>query len=325
MFTLKKQKDKPFVILQLTDLQIIDPSQRCAPDRLRQDEIDKWQDVNKCAFNQLKKLVRMTKPDWIIHTGDQIYGEFDGKGSSFKKFVRLMESFRIPWSFVNGNHDGEIVVPWNGRDYKCGKGCEWQANYIKNHTKYCLYEQGNKKMGFGNYYIKLKEGNKTIWSFIMMDTHGARNEGIGPNSYQKRWLKRVLDNINKDKPINNFMFYHIPNYEFVLAGTKYYGDQIFTITTDGSKNERGDCGENKEKVCFFKDESFWEYLKQQGSTKAIFVGHDHINDSSIEYEGIRLTYGVKLGSYDYHDEKIQGATKITIDDGDYDVKQIFIK
>lgn len=323
MFTLKKAKNKPFVILQLTDLQIIDPNQRCALDRLREDEINKWQDVNECGFNQVKQLVNMVKPDWIIHTGDQIYGEFDGKGTSFKKFVRLMESFRIPWSFVNGNHDGEIIVPWKDKSYKCGKGCKWQADYIKKHTKYCLYESGDRSMGFGNYYIRLKEGNKTIWSFIMMDTHGAREEGIGPYPSQMKWLKRVFNNLNKNGPVNNFMFYHIPNYEFVLAATKYYGDQICTITTNGTKNERGDFGENKERVCFFKDGSFWNYIKAQGSTKAIFVGHDHINDSSIEYEGIRLTYGVKVGTYDYHDQ--QGANKITIDDGDYDIKQIFTK
>ena len=297
----------------------------CAPDRLRQDEIDKWQDVNECGFNQIKKLVDLVKPDWIIHTGDQIYGEFDGKGTSFKKFVKLMESFKIPWSFVNGNHDGEIVIPWKGQNYKCGKGCQWHADYIKKHTKYCLYEPGDTKMGFGNYYTRLKEGNKTIWSFIMMDTHGAREEGIGPYNSQKTWLKRVFNNLNKNYPVNNFMFYHIPNYEFVLAGLKYYGEQIFTITTDGSKNERGDFGENKEKVCFFKDEDFWNYLKAEGHTKAIFVGHDHINDSSIEYEGIRLTYGVKLGKYDYHDDKMQGANIITINDDGYDVEQIFLK
>ena len=67
---------------------------------------------------------------------------------------------------------------------------------------------------------------------------------------------------------------------------------------------------------------FWNYIKSQGSTKAIFVGHDHINDSSIEYEGIRLTYGAKVGTYDYHDQ--QGANKITINDDGYDIEQIFI-
>ena len=52
------------------------------------------------------------------------------------------------------------------------------------------------------------------------------------------------------------------------------------------------------------------------------MGHDHVNDSSIEYEGIRLTYGVKVGTYDYHNQ--QGATKITIFKDGYDIEQILL-
>ena len=319
MFTLKKRKNKPFVILQLTDLQVIDPRQKCAPDRLNDEETKLFADFDKCAFNQVRKLVKMVKPDWIIHTGDQVYGEFDGNGSAFKKYVKLMESFKIPWSFINGNHDGEVTTQWHGQTYRCGKGYPWQTEYIKNHTKYCLYEAGNKRMGFGNYYIRLKEGNKIIWSFVMMDTHGVRDfEEPGINQHQIKWLKGVFNKLNS----NCFMFYHIPNYEFKLASQKYYGDEICTITTDGSKNERGDFGENKEKICLFQNEIFWNTLKEPGTVKAVFVGHDHVNTSSIEYEGIRLTYGIKVGIFDYHDQ--QGANKITINNDGYDIEQILL-
>lgn len=321
MFTLKKKKNAPFVILQLTDLQIIDPKQKCAPNRLFDEETALYEDFDSCGFNQVKKLVKMVKPDWIIHTGDQVYGEFDKSGSAFKKFVRLMESFKIPWSFVNGNHDGEELIKWNNQTYRCGKGYEWQANYIKTHTKYCLYELGDKKMGYGNYFIRLKEGKKTIWSFVMMDSHGTRGfEKLGINSYQTKWLKKVFGQLNKNKPINNFMFYHIANYEFYLASKKYYGDEICTITTDGTKNKRGDFGENKEKICYFENDVFWDLLKNKGNTKAVFVGHNHINNSSIEYDGIRLTFGTKVGIFDYYQQ--QGANKITITEDGYNIEQI---
>ena len=323
MFTLKKKKDKPFVILQLTDLQVIDPHQRCAPDRLREDEVKVWEDVDECAFNQVRQLVNMVKPDWIIHTGDQVYGEFDRKGTSFKKYVKLMESFKIPWSFVFGNHDGEITTTWKDKKYVAGRGHEWQCNYIKKHTKYCLFEQGKKELGYGNYYIKLKEENTTIWSFILLDTHGTRDfENAGINKYQMKWLKRMFCSLNKNEHKNKFLFYHIPNYEFKLAAEKYYGNEIFKISSDGSKNQRGDFGENKERICLFRNDDFWELLKQDGYIKSIFVGHDHVNDSSIEYEGIRLTYGVKVGTYDYHNQ--QGATKITIFIDGYDIEQILL-
>jgi len=323
MFTLKKSKNKPFVILQLTDLQIIDPKQKCSPDRLNEEGTKHFNDFDACGFNQIKKLVKMIKPDWIIHTGDQVYGEFDGSGKSFKRFVKLMDSFKIPWSYVNGNHDGEETIKWNGEFYKCGKGYKWQANYIKKHAKYCLYESGDEKMGFGNYYIKLKEDGKTIWSFVMLDTHGTRGlEKLGINNYQIKWLKKAFNSINRKDKINNFMFYHIPNYEFYLASHKYYGNEICEISTDGSKNQRGDFGQNKEKITFFENPELWKIMKTIGNTKAVFVGHNHINNSSIEYEGIRLTYGTKVGIFDYYDQ--QGANKITINNDDYDIEQILL-
>ncbi|MDE6232130.1 MAG: hypothetical protein K2M60_02105, partial [Lachnospiraceae bacterium] len=59
-----------------------------------------------------------------------------------------------------------------------------------------------------------------------------------------------------------------------------------------------------------------------GSTKAMFCGHDHYNNLSVEYKGIRLTYGYSI---DYlampgieDDTEQRGATLITIDrNGDY--------
>lgn len=31
-----------------------------------------------------------------------------------------------------------------------------------------------------------------------------------------------------------------------------------------------------------------------GSTSGFFCGHDHYNNASIEYKGIRLTYGMSI-------------------------------
>lgn len=63
------------------------------------------------------------------------------------------------------------------------------------------------------------------------------------------------------------------------------------------------------------------------STKAFFCGHDHYNNMSLEYKGIRLTYGMSI---DYlampgisKDTKQRGGTLITIhDDSSYDIKQV---
>ena len=64
-----------------------------------------------------------------------------------------------------------------------------------------------------------------------------------------------------------------------------------------------------------------------GSTKGFFCGHDHYNNLSVEYKGIRLTYGMSI---DYlvepgiaRDTKQRGATLITSHkDSSIDIKQI---
>ena len=66
---------------------------------------------------------------------------------------------------------------------------------------------------------------------------------------------------------------------------------------------------------------------QLKSTKGMFCGHDHYNNMSLEYKGIRLTYGMSI---DYlampgiaRDTKQRGATLITVHkDSTIDIEQI---
>ena len=64
-----------------------------------------------------------------------------------------------------------------------------------------------------------------------------------------------------------------------------------------------------------------------GSTTGVFCGHDHYNNMSLEYKGIRLTYSMSI---DYlampgieHDTAQRGAELITIHpDASWDLVQI---
>ena len=57
---------------------------------------------------------------------------------------------------------------------------------------------------------------------------------------------------------------------------------------------------------------FFDVVKELGSTKHMIAGHDHDNDYSIVYEGIRLTYAVKVGRGCYFTEDMMGGTTLTI-------------
>ncbi len=329
-FTLEKQSGKDFKILQLTDIQIIDPSSQPYPGRINDSFNGIWADKDKCAFNLIKELVNETKPDYIVLTGDNVYGQFDGRGTNFKALVKLMESFQIPWSFVNGNHDGEYeITDTKGNTITCGKGMQWQGEYAMQNTKYCLYELGNEEMGYGNYTVLLTENKKPVYSFSFFDTHGCLGYDI-PRIYESQtdWFKSEITKINESAKtkVPNFIFLHIPLFQFSLAMNSLGFDDIGVVTEDGYPNEDGNYGKNCERVSYITSYTFWDLIKELDCTKGIFAGHDHVNNSSIMYEGIRLTFGTKTGIYDYHNLDQQGGTLITIkDDGNFSVEPIYKK
>jgi len=332
-FMLKKKSNQPFKILQLTDIQLIDPNQEPYPGRLPAIDFTKhWDDTSYCVFNLVRRLIKETSPDYIVITGDNVYGQFDASGERFKEFISTMDSFEIPWSFVNGNHDGEYVIQDPvGNKVKCGRGMEWQADYVKENGKYCLYEAGKPVMGVGNYIVHLlNENNKEIFNFIFMDSHaciGYQDGGI--TDEQVEWYEEVINKANSiaNRIVPNFCFMHIGIEQFNQAVQMLGGEgSLIEITTDGSIDKNGNFGANYEKACLIKAPKYWQKIKELGSTKGLFVGHDHINNSSIMFEGVRLTYGTKTGTYDYHNVNQQGGTLISInDDSTFDVKPILMK
>lgn len=118
------------------------------------------------------------------------------------------------------------------------------------------------------------------------------------------------------------LFFHIPLQQYRIA---------YELYEKGSAEVKYYFGENGEtminKVCASNYPSkIFDAAKEYG-TKAMFCGHDHYNNMSLEYQGIRLTYGMSI---DYlampnidKDIKQRGATLITIDNkSDFDIKQV---
>lgn len=57
----------------------------------------------------------------------------------------------------------------------------------------------------------------------------------------------------------------------------------------------GFAGEGDDRVCCSEEVSpLFDAVLRLGSTKGIFCGHDHLNNWSVEYKGVRLTYGMSV-------------------------------
>lgn len=317
----EKQPGKDFVVLNLTDVQYND-----------------FLDVGKRKFTEdtITQVIHEVQPDLITLTGDQVWAAFTK--NSVKDFIKFMDSFQIPWAPVNGNHDGEGNVDLN-----------WIADRYEE-SEYCVFRKGpNNIGGIGNYVINVMENGVIVHSLIMMDSGASRNYSAlsdedAITSYQLdenfelskdadgnyvprkighdyeflslaqiAWYQWNLDgiaryNAAKDAAMpESSLFIHIPLPEYYTAYVEYL--------LSGRDESYGAFGALREDVCCPKINSgMFDALLEKGSTKYVFAGHDHTNDLSLVYKGIRLTYALKTGDRCSMAEGVNGGTVITVGD-----------
>ena len=282
--SLIKRDGEDFRILVLTDIQLAaNPFE------------------NAKALKIVEEMVERTKPDFIMTAGDNVSWFFSDLMT--KRVIRKLEGFGIPWGVTLGNHDSEWFEDrnWNGNQYEKADNS--------------LFEMGPGNIhGVGNYVVNINnESGESIYSLIMMDSNSRRKYENGSDYDiiyydQIKWYEWVVRN-QKDVP--SMLFFHIPLPEFKEAETALAAGEIPPELA---------FGDNREDVfCAPVNTGFFDIIKDLQSTTHIFCGHDHINNSSMEYEGIRLTYCMKTGPSSYSDSDRQGGTLVTIKDGSNEV------
>ena len=314
-FVLDLPADRPLRILQLTDMQIIDASQQRTPDRLNEREIALWQpaSIPEQCTDHIRSVVAQTNPDLIFITGDVIYGEFDDSGANFALFCDFMDSLGVPWAPVYGNHDNESR-----------RGIDWQNGRFES-SKLCLFRKGSVT-GNGNYSVLLTREGAPFRVLYMMDSGACmgspdasvrRGPGFAGDQYD--WLYTTADQltaVHGGKPVPAFLGFHIPTVHFHQAAVeKGYqtSDEHEKYVIGATVPARdGDFGCKREGLgCFATPDDFVERLHAVGAD-GVFVGHCHANNTSILWQGIRWTYGLKTGQYDYHTPGQVGGTLITL-------------
>ena len=267
-----------FKILQLTDLHYHLPHK------------------TKETDNIVKKLVSDTQPDLIVITGDSVFGPTN---MTYTKHVaKLMDRLQTPWTIVYGNHDDE------------GKADKyWMGNVYEN-AKYSLYSNGPCNIGgTGNYAVNLTKDGQPFYSVIMMDSNRVTqykgNEEYGSfTPSQVTWYSWLCDGLKANGYDKSMMFFHIPFPEY-LDAYEYWENSGF--------DENLGIGEKREGVCSATyNPGMFTRIKEKASTTHVFVGHDHVNNYSVSYEGIQLSYGMKSSRQFYSDNDMIGGTLISI-------------
>ena len=291
--------DRDFKVLQLTDIHIGGGWMSKKTDAM--------------ALNAVASMITAEKPDLVVITGDTAYpvpfqaGTFNNL-SSAKIFATLMEKLGVYWVICFGNHDTEAYSRYSRE--------EISKFYEGEDLKYCLFESGDAEVdGYGNQVINIKNTKGVITqSLYLFDSHSYINGDIlglrwqYDNIHQNQvdWYKNTVNALNeqnqkkldelgiKEKSdIKSAAFFHIPLDEQREAWYEYANNGF--EDTENAKLIYGVAGEGSKIVYSgVGEDELFETMLELGSTKAVFCGHDHYNNFSIDYKGIRLTYGMSV-------------------------------
>ena len=312
-FIVEVPENRDPVVLQLTDTQIIDAGQTSAGLGGILPQIWATDKMEERCYKYLRETITATNPDFIIITGDIVYGKYDIDGSALVKFVEFMESFQIPWSPIFGNHDNESAM-----------GVNWQCEQFKN-AKYCLFEQ-NTVTGNGNYSVGIVQGGEIKRVFYMMDTNycgSASTATVNGNNHTKTnvlgfqqdqidWYTKQITALKEASPDTKISFaYHIQANIFTEAYSEYGYDPtdkntyVNIDTYEGKKD--GDFGNlgNGWSSNWDTNNAIFNGMKALG-VDSIFVGHEHEINASVVYDGVRFQFGLKSTEYDYYPQMYEG-------------------
>jgi|AntRauTorcE11897_2_1112592.scaffolds.fasta_scaffold00001_37 predicted MPP superfamily phosphohydrolase len=261
---------------------------------------------DKKTLNGVKALIKQEEPDLVVVTGDLVHSPFNFL--AMRAFANIMETNNQYWTLVFGNHDGDF-----------GFSKSKMVRMLKNEYDYCLIKNGPSNIkGNSNYFINLKQQDEVVYNLSFLDSNdyiGNTSEFEYLTNEQKQWYKWSMNNINNsaNKTVSSMSFFHIALKEYLsLYETNNF---VGRVGYRGIRTQR--------------NVNLFDVMQNIGSTKAIFVGHDHLNTMRGYYENIYLCYGRWSGVRPYHGnmhpEIKRGATLIQIDTNEdtFEVSDVF--
>ncbi len=284
-----------FRILQLTDMQ----------DTYR---------TSQDTVNLTEALIRKTKPDLIVLTGDQIkgYGTYfrfgDNRANAATTLNRLLKPIAdsgIPFTAVFGNHDA-----FGDAD----KEFQWLL--------YRQYENfiGNEYL-FDCIPIASEDGKKVPFCIYLFDSREKQPDGSYPpinqeQIHQYRETRDQLERIN-GFPVPALAFQHIPPVEIyeslslcrkhdkgAIQGARTFADRYYRLP-NYARNERSFMGENAATPDTKSGQI--EAFGEKGDVLGLYFGHDHNNSFVVKHGNLDLGYTQGCGFNIYGPGKNRGG------------------
>ena len=293
--TVQKDKDKDFVILNLADLQTQDvESPR----------------VKRIIESEVDYLIKKTNPNLITLTGDQVWSNHNLLSTIW--LINMLDGYKIPYAPIFGNHDyGNTKNSSNADQNYC---CD-----LYEKGKYSLFSRGPSNLGtLGNYVINVMEGTKIYKTIYMLDA-GYEDKITDNQIAWVKWNADGIKSINGGEYTSAMCFMHKPLPEYKEAYEKYINgnDDVTSLGEVYVKYSLSGTIQN----------GFFDIAKQCNIVD-IVCGHQHGNNFTLNYEGVRLTFALKtgqLGGY-YNDgiANLNGATYFSMG-SDVNIHNIYVK
>ena len=279
--------------------------------------------------------IEHTHPDLVVVTGDPcfplgIMSMSLNNSAPVQQFAAFMRNTGIPWAFTYGNHDTETLSNLN----KTELNEVYKSLSFKNSGNLLYPYIQPDIMGRNNQLIEIRNSDGSLnTGLFMIDSNAYTGEGINVYDYihddQVDWYANEVKRMNAEAGhiVNSFCFFHIPLQQYKTA-TELYLEGSNEVKYFFGENPGDHGGITNDLVCCSDYPSkLFDTAVELGSTTGMFCGHDHYNNASIEYKGIRLTYGMSI---DYlampgieRETKQRGAELITIhSDSTWDLEQI---
>ncbi len=246
------------------------------------------------ALRTVEEILDAERPDFVIHTGDAIFGKPAEK--SLRTILQPIMDRGIPFAVTLGNHDEEFGLT-RREIYDILCDCPGHiSSYEYKHS-----ERPNAVVTLS------KRGEKTPrWAFYLFDSGRSSPLGdIGGYDFirfdQIQWYRAqsmALSRQHGGTPVDALAFFHIPLPEYAYAlqnrkGTLMQGHQ-----------DEAPCPPDVNTGLFAS-------MKEMGDVKAIITGHDHDNDFALRWQHMFLMYGrYSGGDTVYNNLKPSGARVI---------------
>ncbi len=305
MFKLEMKNDE-FKVLNFADI------------HLGSDELNEEHRNSKMIKKTINELMARVKPDLVTFSGDQAWRD---SPASYEALAKIMDSFNTPYAVAFGNHDQE-----SGLDR-----LDATVAVLKAHPL-CIYEDGPREHGRGNYIIGIYKNDMPIHAIFMLDSHDHSTYATDENGKelkcwarlevpQLEWYKEQAKGLKKMGFLQSSIIMHIPTYSYNLAfESAFAGENPNAISLEQSYNEeiwndgyKDSFGVKYEGICSYREnEGALDAILEADHTRDIIVGHDHVNCFSVRYKGVRHTFSLKIGAGAYHNKNLNGGTVLTI-------------